>query len=39
MSLDSGAGTTTTVANPPPDAYWQSQQWQSITASGSAETA
>ena len=31
-------GTTTTVEKPPPEAYWQSRQWQFITASGSADT-
>ena len=31
-------GTTTTVEKPPPEAYWQSRQWQFITANGSADT-
>src|SRR5258708_2041170 len=30
-------GSTTTLAGAPPDAYWQSRQWQTTTASGSAE--
>src|SRR5665213_1843471 len=38
VSLNDPPGTTTAVVWLPPLAYWQSRQWQSITAMGSAET-
>jgi hypothetical protein len=37
-SLKAAAGITATVEKPPPEAYWQSRQWQFMTAIGSAET-
>jgi hypothetical protein len=38
VSRNAVIGTTTTVAKPPPEAYWQSRQWQFMTASGSDDT-
>jgi hypothetical protein len=38
VTVKAEAGTTTAVVWLPPEAYWQSRQWQSITAMGSAET-
>jgi hypothetical protein len=38
VNLNAGLGITTAVVVAPPEARWQSRQWQSITAIGSAET-
>src|SRR5215468_8437472 len=37
VSLKAVLGTTTTAAGSPPEMYWQSRQWHSMKAAGSAD--
>src|ERR1700726_1180021 len=37
VSLNDALGTTATAAGSPPEIYWQSRQWQSMKATGSAD--